>query len=58
MTGGVINDRERGKGYFKPIPRDPVFEKMDKNSMAYRFKQRRLACILCVDTATQKLVSG
>jgi hypothetical protein len=40
----------------KPIPPDPEMEKMDKKSMAYRYKQRRLACILCVNTATQMLV--
>jgi hypothetical protein len=39
----------------KPIPADPELEKMDKNSMAYKYKQRRLSYITCFETATQMI---
>jgi len=42
--------------HLKPIPPDPVMEKMDKKSMAYRYKLKRLQCITCFNTATQWLV--
>jgi hypothetical protein len=44
------------RGYLIPIPPDPYLEKMNKNSMVYRNRQRKLACILCANTATQILV--
>ncbi len=49
MTEGVV----WGKGYLKPILRDPTLEKMNKKSIAYRYKLRRLACIMCTNIATQ-----
>lgn len=51
----MTEEKVKRKGYLKPIPPDPDLDKMNKNSMAYRYKQRRLACILCVNTATQMM---
>ncbi len=51
MTEGVV----WGKGYLKPILRDPTLEKMNKKSIAYRYKLRRLACIMCTNIATQMM---
>jgi hypothetical protein len=42
-------------GYLKPIPPDPALDKMDKKSSAYRYKLRRLSCIMCYNIATQMM---
>jgi len=45
----------RRQGYLKPILPDPDIEKMDKKSAGYRYRQRRLSCITCFNTATQMM---
>ncbi len=44
------------KGHVIPIPPDPGLEKMNKNTLTYRYKQRKGACILCFNTATRMLI--
>lgn len=44
------------KGYVIPISPDPDLEKLNKKSMAYRKRLRKLACILCANIATQILI--
>ncbi len=56
MTEGLAKEREMVKAYLKPIPPDPDLEKMDKNTLTYRYKQRKGACILCFNTATRMLI--
>ncbi len=48
MTEGLAKEREMVKAYLKPIPPDPDLEKMDKNTLTYRYKQRkgRVYCVL------------
>jgi hypothetical protein len=41
--------------YLKPISRDEWFEGLDKNSMQYRYEERRRMCILCLNQATQMM---
>jgi hypothetical protein len=44
------------EGHVIPIPADPELEKMDKNTLTYRYKKRKAACILCFNTATRMLI--
>ena len=43
------------KVYTKHIPPEPTKGKLDKKSSEYKNKQRRLACIICFEVATQML---
>jgi hypothetical protein len=44
------------RGHVIPIPPNPELENMNKNSMTYRYKMRKGACILCFNTATRMLI--
>lgn len=44
------------QGHVIPIPPDPDLEKMDKNTLTYRTRQRKGACILCFNTASRMLI--
>jgi hypothetical protein len=45
----------RGKGTLRPIPSDPAMERMDKNTAGYKYKLKRLQCIICPERATQMM---
>ena len=44
------------KSYFKPIFPDPKLEKLDKNSINYKRRQKTRRCCICAETATKMLV--
>ena len=52
----MIEQQQQRKPYFKPIPPDPELEKLNKNSWAYRRRQKQLRCCICAETATKMLV--
>jgi hypothetical protein len=55
MATNLPNINIKRNGYVRPIPRDPVIEKLDKHSKGYRYRERRLTCITCFNQATQML---
>lgn len=56
MTSGLMSSDQRitvKRQYLKPIPQDPVFESMKKNTNRYRTLERSKMCIMCLNIATQ-----
>ena len=58
MTGGLMTNEDKitvKRKYFQPIPPDPEFEKMGKNTNKYKTRERSKMCIHCLNIATQWL---